>query len=86
MNLLSTNGIYYIETIPGRIINSPDDVICLRMRQGHDQQQKKVFRLADLRNLQSKLVLVAAENAEKVNKFVEVSTISVYHDLYYCYS
>ena len=74
MDSINTRGIYYIEAIPGRIIHSPDDAVCLRMRIGHVQtDQKNIFRLYDLRELQSKLVLVAAENADKVKKFIEVS-------------
>ena len=74
VNSINTRGIYYIEAIPGRIIHSSDDAVHLIMRLGHDQtEQQKIFRLDDLRELQSKLVLVAAENADKVNKFIEVS-------------
>ena len=77
MDSINTRGIYYIEAIPGRISHSPDDVVYLRMRLRGDQtEQQKIFRLDDLRELQSKLVLVAAENADKVNKFIEVSVCS----------
>ena len=83
MDSINTRGIYYIEAIPGRIIHSPDDAVCLRMRLAQDQaEQQKIFRLDDLRELQSKLVLVAAENADKVNKFIEVS--SHHHSDIYC--
>ena len=73
MNLMNTRGIYYIEAIPGRILHRSDDAVCLRMRVTSDQGTQKVFKLDDLRELQSKLVLVAAENADNVNKFIEVS-------------
>lgn len=76
MDSINTRGTYYIEAIPGKIIHSPDEVVCLRLRLGRDQtKQQKIFKLDDLRELQSKLVLVAAENADKVNKFIEVSFI-----------
>uniref|UniRef100_A0A1X7THY6 Death domain-containing protein n=1 Tax=Amphimedon queenslandica TaxID=400682 RepID=A0A1X7THY6_AMPQE len=72
MDSINTRGTYHIEAIPGKIIHSPDEVVCLRMRLAQDQtKQQKIFKLDDLRELQSKLVLVAAENADKVNKFIE---------------
>ena len=73
MDSINTRGIYHIEATPGRIIHSPDNAVYLTMRRGADQteQQEKIL-LDDLRELQSKLVLVAAENADKVNKFIEV--------------
>ena len=80
MDSINTRGIYYIEAIPGRIVHSPDDAVCLRMRLGCDQtEQQKIFRLDDLRDLQSKLVLVAAEYVVKVNKFKEVSVCMSMH-------
>ena len=73
MNLMNTRGIYYVTAIPGRILHRPNDAVCLRMRTTPDQTTQKPYKLDDLRELQSKLVLVAAENAENVNKFIEVS-------------
>ena len=82
MNLMNTRGIYYIEAIPGRILHRSDDAVCLRMRVTSDQGTQKVFKLDDLRELQSKLVLVAAENADNVNKFIEVSWFIILSVLY----
>ena len=78
MDSINTRGIYYIEAIPGRIIHSPDDAVCLRLRWDQTQHQS-IFRLDDLRELQSKLVLVAAEYVVKVNKFKEVSVCMSMH-------
>lgn len=85
MNLINTRGIYYIEAIPGKIIHSSQDAVRLRIRATQDKKEQKIFTLVDLRELQSKLVLVAAENADNVNRFIEVSYITVflYHFMSY---
>lgn len=69
MNSINTKGIYQITATPGKILNLPDEAILLKL----DANELKYFKLKDLLDLQSKLVLVAAENADNVNKFIEVS-------------
>ena len=75
MHLMNKRGIYYITTTKGRISHSVNDIVCLRMRPSQTEHTHKVYSLEDLRELQSKLVLVAAENAISVNNFIEVSNI-----------
>lgn len=72
MNLINKRGIYYIEAIPGRIIHSFKDAVRLRMRLTNEENEQRIFTLDDLRELQSKLVLVAA------NKFIEVSIVNLW--------
>lgn len=76
MHLMNKRGIYYITTTKGRIAHSVNDIVCLRMRPSQPEHTHRVYSLEDLRELQSKLVLVAAENADSVNKFIEVSNIN----------
>ena len=70
MNLINKRGVYTVSAIPGKILRSTEDAVRLRLRE--DKDDHKVFELNYLKELQSKLVLVAAENAESVNKFIEV--------------
>lgn len=77
MHLMNKRGIYYITTTKGRISHSVNDIVCLRMRPSQTEHTHKVYSLEDLRELQSKLVLVAAENADSVNKFIEVSNMNL---------
>ena len=77
MNSINTRGIYNITAIPGRILHCPDEAICLRVKM--TSNQSKVFKLNDLRDLQTKLVVVAAENADNVHIFIEVRINHVYN-------
>ena len=79
MNLINTRGIYNITAHPGRILHCPDDAIRLLVKMTPNHGTQKVFKLNDLRELQSKLVLVAAENADNVHTFIEVS-INHFHN------
>ena len=49
------------------------------MTSNHDQGTQKVFKLNDLRDLQTKLVVVAAENTDNVHIFIEVRINHVYN-------
>ena len=76
MTLMNTRGIYEISANPGQILHSTEDCVNLRVVEPVNQKTY-VYRLDQLRELQSKLVLVAAENADNVRKFIEVSTESI---------
>lgn len=84
MTLMNTRGIYEISAIPGQILHAAEDCVTLRVREPV-HQKLDIYRLENLRELQSKLVLVAAENAENVRKFIEVSLplILYCHYLFY---
>lgn len=73
MNIINNKGIYAVSAVPGTIHHSAEDAVRLRLRDLENKDDRKVYTLSDLKELQSKLVLVAAENAESVNKFIEVS-------------
>ena len=66
-------GIYAISAIPGKIHHSTEEAVHLRLRDLENEKERKVYSLSDLKELQSRLVLVAAENADSVNRFIEVS-------------
>ena len=74
MDTINKNGIYEIKGIPGKILHRVDDSLQLFMRRTTNDQDRNSFSLEELKELQSKLVLVAAENADGVNKFIEVCT------------
>ncbi len=73
MNTINEKGIYSVSAFPGRIHHSTENAINLRLRDIEIEDDRKVYNLSDLKDLQSRLVLVAAENAEKVKRFIEVS-------------
>ena len=79
MNLINTRGIYNIAAIPGRILHCSDDAIRLVVKMTRNQGTQKIFKLNDLKELQSKLVLVATENADDVHTFIEVSINHVHN-------
>ena len=74
MHLINKRGLYSISAIPGKILHSIEEAVCMRMRlSGSDDPSKKtVFKLDDIKELQSKLALVATENADRVSRFNEV--------------
>ena len=78
MDVINASGVYNITANPGRISHSPEDAIRLRVRMTPDQASQKVYKLEDLKELQSKLVLVAStESTDNVKKFIEVSKVSL---------
>ena len=79
MDTINKNGIYEIKGIPGKILHRVDDSLQLLMRRTSNDQDRNSFSLEELKELQSKLVLVAAENADGVNKFIEVHTVDDSH-------
>ena len=74
MHLINKRGLYSISAIPGKILHSIEEAVCMRMRLSgsDDPSEKTVFKLDDIKELQSKLALVAAENADSVSRFNEV--------------
>ena len=73
MNTIIMRGTYAISAIPGKIHHSTEEAVHLRLRHLENKKERKVYSLSDLKELQSRLVLVAAENADSVNRFIEVS-------------
>ena len=73
MNTINMKGIYAVSAIPGKIHHSTEGAVRLRLRDLGNEKERKVYSLSDLKELQSRLVLVAAENADNVNRFIEVS-------------
>ena len=74
MHLINKRGLYSISAIPGNILHSIEEAVCMRMRLSgsDDPSEKTVFKLDDIKELQSKLALVAGENADGVSRFNEV--------------
>lgn len=89
MNIINKQGIYAVSAVPGKIHHSTEDAVRLRLREVEKEDEQKVFSLSDLKELQSKLVLAAAENADNVKKFIEVRLnilkyVNMYMKLHYC--
>ena len=76
MDLFNRRGFYSISAIPGKILHSIEDAVCMRLRLDN-QSDKNVFKLDDIKELQSKLALVAAEKADSVNRFNEVYVLCI---------
>lgn len=66
---INNTGFFSITVTPGNILHSTEEMVILMI---DCNGKNKVFKFADLKNLQSKLMLVATENKD-VMEFIEVS-------------
>ena len=70
-------GCYRVGSMSGRAVHSIHDVIDLHLEGTERQLPKMMYTLDDLRDLESKLVLITgskAENRKDVDKFLNVHT------------
>ncbi len=69
-------GCYYIGSVESRICKSVHDVIHLELKENDKPLEKKHYDLEELRDLESKLVLITGSKEEyrtQVDTFVDVS-------------
>ena len=76
MNNILCYGHYIIGGVKGKTVHSIHDVIHLKLEKSGRQFSKKSYSLDELRDLESKLVLITGSNAknrEQVEQYLNVS-------------
>lgn len=84
MRNILAHGVYRIGTRSTQAIHSLQDVISLKLECTEKQLPKLNYSLDDLRDLESKLVLITGNNAEnrkEVDYFLDVSHFPCYHTI-----
>ena len=82
MNNIFEYGCYKVGTRRPIICKSHSEVISLSLKEREKRLTKRNYNLDELRDLESKLVLITgskAENRAKVDLFLDVSTFDSYH-------
>ena len=76
MNNIFKYGCYTVGSSKARICQNYQEVIHLSLKEGKKRLTKKNYNLEELRDLESKLVLITGSNAEnraQVDTFIDVS-------------
>ena len=80
-------GHYVVKTMQSNTTQSAHDIICLKLK-GGTQLLKKSYSMEELRDLESKLVLITgskAENRAEVDHFLDVRKCILLHIWYSFY-
>ena len=80
MRNIITYGWYKVGSRDGQVVHSIHDMIQLKLKNTPKQLSKSSYTLDELRDLESKLVLITgskAENRKEVDQFLNVSHWSV---------
>ena len=76
MNAIIECGRYNVDSFTSKVVNSIHEVISVVLEERDKRLHKKFYTLDELRDLESKLVLITgsrAENRETVDLFLNVS-------------
>ena len=82
MNNILKCGCYFIGSKKSKIFQDLHDIISLELQEKDQRLVKKKYNLEELRDLESKLILITGSKAEhrtQVDLFLDVSYINSFH-------